>query len=412
MNQTKKHSKKILLICIPVILAVALIAGLVWSYSQTHVGGKDISDASVYETRYCKLYYPAAWADQVQVQVVEDIASFAMVTERGDVCPLFDVLFQQEKGIYLGDLNMGKETKVPVSLFFYDLGENSGLSAEEIPLYYSMQEDVNYLIERLSLLEPEADEAQMDAEETGDQEISQLPDIVIETAYGKLYYPGNDNAQLRTEELGNIIAFYASVADLPEQRLFDLCFDAAEGDALGYVERNGEKCYIDIFFYDIQEDPSWSQEQLEALWSVQEGVNYLLEKLEMVYFSASQEPGTEPAVGEEQMTIQTPYANLSYPAKWDAYLQTTVEEEEVYTVSFCANIPGKETVALFDICFGNGGDIYVGTLDTEDGQSVPVTVNMSDFVLDDSWTMEEQNAVYEMAEGLNEILEQLPLTEE
>ncbi len=64
---------------------------------------------------------------------------------------------------------------------------------------------------------------------------------------------------------------------------------------------------------------------------------------------------------DEFFTIETKYADLRYPSKWEDKVKTDILEDGVYTVRFSSN--GK---SIFDISF-NKGDTLLGTLFTDDG---------------------------------------------
>ncbi len=106
----------------------------------------------------------------------------------------------------------------------------------------------------------------------------------------------------------------------------------------------------------------------------------------------------------ETFEIQTPYANLKYPSKWEDECIVEKNEGDSYTVTV-SGIVDDESVKLFDIVFGtvpeNG--YLLGTM-TSDGEEV--TVSLVDYSQDftDDYSAEEYPDLYAMAEDVNEII--------
>ena len=99
----------------------------------------------------------------------------------------------------------------------------------------------------------------------------------------------------------------------------------------------------------------------------------------------------------ETFEIETKYAVLKYPKKWEKDVNVKINDGDPYTVSFSSN-----NVPLFSLVFnGTQGD-YIGTLKRDDGN---VTLRIVSEHLDKNSDRYEDYA--SMAEDVNEILNHL-----
>lgn len=223
-----------------------------------------------YTTDYVELLYPREWGEKTRVSVenseTSSVAAFFFVMENGSQVPLFDVIFgQRETGEYLGEIQTENGDLIPVCILSHELDQSTKWMQADIAAYYAMQEDVNFLIDQLPLATD-----------------LQAEDIAIETEFATLRFPGKWAGQLRTESNGNSVAFYGTVEGLPEFRLFDVCFDVKEQEALGYLETgSGKPCYVSVQIYSVEKEEGWSDYQMEQLMAMQEDLNYLLSNLEL-----------------------------------------------------------------------------------------------------------------------------------
>ena len=113
--------------------------------SQDEVASYEIS------TKYCKLYFPEIWRDKIEVRCTEKEgykAAFYGVTEGKESKHLFDVCFDSDKGILLGYLEY-EDTIVNISVDIKELEFDDSWNQEEIDLIYSMQEEMNFVIDTL-----------------------------------------------------------------------------------------------------------------------------------------------------------------------------------------------------------------------------------------------------------------------
>lgn len=108
---------------------------------------------------------------------------------------------------------------------------------------------------------------------------------------------------------------------------------------------------------------------------------------------------------EEVFLIETPYCDLSYPAKWKEELKTEeIENGNSYTIKFHAAVDGQN-ITLFDVCFNGEEGTPVGTF-KENGETVQV--NIVNYEPDFSmYSEEQQNKLYEMVDAVNVVISKL-----
>ena len=109
------------------------------------------TDEAVYEidTKYCELYYPVKWEDQITVSIDEEstyAVEFTAVMDEKEV-PLFDLLFGGNEGYKLGTLTSDNQ-KVDIFIINYDFNQDD-FDEEEYLALCGMCEDVNVIISKL-----------------------------------------------------------------------------------------------------------------------------------------------------------------------------------------------------------------------------------------------------------------------
>lgn len=121
-------------------------------------------------------------------------------------------------------------------------------------------------------------------------------------------------------------------------------------------------------------------------------------------------PTVQPQEEEAEPVItETPYGNLSIPGKWAEYLLVERSENPDLTISYTAKFPSGKVQKLFDIRFGEALDPAVGQVVSSEGLAVGVHVTIHPFDPDGSWSVTETDAVSEILESLNQVLEGLAM---
>ena len=104
----------------------------------------------------------------------------------------------------------------------------------------------------------------------------------IETPYCKLYYPKSWEDMIKiknTEEFGYKVEFYGVLPEKEEQHLFDICFNSDDGELLGFFDGD-EVVNVSFDIVNLELEGDFSSEEADLLYSMQEDVNVLIEKLE------------------------------------------------------------------------------------------------------------------------------------
>ena len=103
-------------------------------------------------TDYGTLFYPAQWADliQTEAEAAGDTIVVSFSTAIGEkTYPLFKVTIGGTEGAEVGQLTDREGTKRTVYMSMDEIEEDPGLTGEERDRLYTMQEDLNYLIDHL-----------------------------------------------------------------------------------------------------------------------------------------------------------------------------------------------------------------------------------------------------------------------
>ena len=102
-------------------------------------------EAYLIETDYCKLYFPAKWQDNLEVEFNEEgnVVEFYGIVEGRDRQPIFNIVFNESADVKIGTISKGNET-IDISWQFVEPNVD-GWSTEEADILYAMQEDINYL---------------------------------------------------------------------------------------------------------------------------------------------------------------------------------------------------------------------------------------------------------------------------
>ena len=105
------------------------------------------------DTPYMELHYPSKWADNLSIQVQEEngfaVGYYCSIGDHADL-QLFTVYFGGEVGAPLKTFKTEAGETVEVRIEVPELSMDSSWTEEEKSLAYAMQEDLNYLIGKLS----------------------------------------------------------------------------------------------------------------------------------------------------------------------------------------------------------------------------------------------------------------------
>ena len=233
--------------------------------------------------------------------------------------------------------------------------------------------------------------------------------MTIETPVCTLYYPRQWEDFLRVEMTDGepyTVLFWAELPSEVSAELFKVRFGEESGNGLGYLTtETGERLLVSLEKHELVPEESWTEEDLFILQAMQAAVRILesnLPALELVV-PAGELP--MPVNDGTLMTVETPWAELSYPACWAECLTTAVDEA-ARSVTFYGEVGEHEAVELFAVSFGGEEGEPTGSVSTPEGE-LDVFVQMAGQAFDDSWSEDEQNIIYAMREGINDLLAML-----
>ena len=230
--------------------------------------------------------------------------------------------------------------------------------------------------------------------------------MTIETPVCTLYYPRQWEDFLRVEMTDGepyTVLFWAELPSEVSAELFKVRFGEESGNGLGYLTtETGERILVSVEKHELVPEENWTEEDLFILQAMQAAFRTLESNLPALEPVVPAGALTMPENDGALMTMETPWASPSYPACWAEYLNTTVDEASG-TVTFYGVVGEHEAVELFTLCFGGEEGIPFGSVSTPEGD-VDVLVQMSSLSFDDSWSEDEQNIIYAMREGINDLL--------
>lgn len=413
---TKRLTVLLIVFLVVILLAAAVLFMLNRNEKSPGLEATDVEDL-ILETHITQLRFPGKWGEQVRTVHNDDgetcCNTFYAVTDSGEA-KLFDLVIGDADGIYIGSVKKDDGQLAEVYLTMHELENENQWSEKDTFAFYAMQEEINYVIASLPLEEQQEAKFGYLEEHSSNDSFAQYEDLQIDTPYVQLNYPGIWEAHLRVEHMDSddyCVAFYGKTAGIQEQRLFDVYFRRNGEGGLGFLETTtGEKVGVDLVFYSIEKKKEWTQDQVDLLFSMQDDANYLLSSLKLEKAAPKEEPVTEPVTVDttaSAVPVYTPYLILEFDQKWKDLMYTEVKQEESYTVSFIAAVPGKESMPLFDVVFGDAGERPIGTYMRPNGTEIALSLTTHALDFQGAWTSEEKNLVYEMAEQVNYILDKL-----
>ncbi len=169
--------------------------------------------------------------------------------------------------------------------------------------------------------------------------------------------------------------------------LFDIVFGECAGTLLGRVSRDMENLPVYYVGYELDENNAGYYDQL----GIQDAADVILQNLKQDYGLAEEAPAEDTPEGVYR--IDTPFAALYYPQKWEDAVTATINGKSV-TFSY-----GE--IALFDICFEERDGAFLGTYD-----GTPVYAVSRD-VSPEHVSADEYRDICAMQDDINVILEYL-----
>ena len=249
------------------------------------------------------------------------------------------------------------------------------------------------------------------------ENVTERPDISIETPYCTLYYPSKWESNVIIKTTADVVGFYASI-DKAELHLFDICFGSMDGERLGKVLcKDGSEVDVFLKVFPITLDVSWRQDIVDAVYAMQEDVNHVIERISFLK-EITAETGLEAVATEtvateyEDLVFDFPYGKLYFPGQWKDYVRFEYHEGAEITAVLYGTIGDHPDIALFQMVFGSPSSNCEGIFTTTEGKKFGVSLILNELELDDTWNQEQQQILLSMQESVNHMLEKMSLTVE
>lgn len=168
-QQKKKDSKNFIIVLLSIICVVLIVMVIVLLLNNLRDKSDEGKSAELVEnsgesevieeeegfaikTPYCTLYYPVKWENQVNTEIQEGeviTVQFHGQVEGKETLHLFDISFGSDEGDTIGTIDAEDGTKISVNVVLHELLLDESWTDEEKNEIYTMQEDINYIIDRL-----------------------------------------------------------------------------------------------------------------------------------------------------------------------------------------------------------------------------------------------------------------------
>lgn len=232
------------------------------------------------ETPYIRLQIDSEWADHLQFEVTEGepwvVSTYARLDEQGRQL-LFDMRFAVDGTGNLGQFMTKDGELIGVGLDVCDYEPDSTWSDEQSEMVRQLQECVNDLIAQLSLIPVEEAATEPTPPQTTEPEVTE--DLVIETPYAALYYPGCWQGMVRTELKEDddcSVSFYGKPGSGAEYLMFTVHFSYNGSVQVGAT---ADQVPVSLDIEDLTDVSGLSDEQKRTLLAMQEDLNYILEHI-------------------------------------------------------------------------------------------------------------------------------------
>jgi hypothetical protein len=306
----------------------------------------------------------------------------------------------------LGCFRTEDGTYIYVRVDNYDMEQENSWTDNKRNTVIEMHEAIDYLLDKLLLEEiPE--------ETVPTIETVTYDDIVISTPYADMFFPGEWEDNIRIEQIKHddstyTVECYGLPGNAADVHLFDVVFGKTDENVIGLLTaKNGMEVTVGIVLYPVESIDSNNKN----MQIIQEGVNYLMEKLQLRDYEAESEESDRESAAEEQneddFIVQTPYAVLKYPMKWKEKISVEVIDADVYSVQFFGTV-NQTKKHLFTVILGNIEQGSIGKIHGFAGEEINVSIEISEIDVSSEMSDEMQNELYAMQDDMNYLISQLP----
>lgn len=261
-----------------------------------------------------------------------------------------------------------------------------------------------------------ADETEETLERSTEVSGNPAEDLLVETPFCTLHYPGKWGDAIRTESddlgYGYAVRFYGT-RNSGTKELFSILFGYSTENAVyvGTFMRNNISTDVYVEKATFAEDESWTAEDTNELRAMQTDADYVIEKLmEDPFFDTSDgKKGDIEIPTASDAVVDTPYALLYYPAQWKDALrwEAAAADDDGYVVTFYGTVDEAE-VPLFAFHFQSAAEdgFQVGTVQY-DGNEVGVYLALFDAPSENHWTDTQQHLFAALQEQAYYVLDKL-----
>ncbi len=213
------------------------------------------------ETPCGTLYLPDNWDMPIQTQTT--LGDPMVISFWAEDVKLYELTFSEAPGEAVGMVNT-EDGPIYVGMRIPPLDG-------EANLLLAMQESVNDLLAQLPL---------MPVPETP-AETQPVEEVLVETPYGVLRFPGKWRDCLMTEQDESLVDFYAVLPGREPVLLFTVAFGTSNGHLSGVLTaENGNQTDIAIVIHALELTGEWTDGEQDTIFAMQEDTNYLLAALE------------------------------------------------------------------------------------------------------------------------------------
>jgi len=225
--------------------------------------------------------------------------------------------------------------------------------------------------------------------------------VRIKTPYGTLDFPEGYGEYLSAQLIDNPygIQYVADFGDGKTQNLFAILFGGDGENSVGTA--NNTPVYVVVSAVSGE----WSEVQIRTIYAMQEELTALLR---CILDGTPQNPDEFlPTDDGTSLVVETPYGNLRFPNRWKDSLVLTVDDGEVYSVTFACKTENHGNHPLFTVYFGGNKGMEAGIICDEKGKATVALVDFFDFSPDNSWSYQEKSLVTSMQEDINYLIQNL-----
>ena len=234
---------------------------------------------------------------------------------------------------------------------------------------------------------------------------NRYPEGIIEMPYGTLYFDASLGPYFQIDETRGddyCLEFFAKLPGREEIPLFDIFIAEKVDDTWGkLLSADGTELEWCIVNYPLESTEDLNSAESELILQLQEIADDLA--IQMQKLSDLPEEETEQMTETEEepeihdsLRFMTPKGEMEFATEWAEHFSIEYPENGNGRIIFCADLEGREKLALFAFDFNVSLDEALGIMMDSAGNEITVGLNVYDLEFDSSWTAEEKSHVAAM----------------